>query len=274
MKGKAAMPAPDSTLAMFSLAGRTAVVTGAGGLLGRQHCRALAEAGALVVATDIDAAACERTVASLRADLGGTPAGPIHGVAADITDRGSLEKLRAEVLRLGDRLDVLVNNAAINDKFDEGASRRVDRSSRITRSRPFGRALDVNVTGMFLACQVLGARDGAAPAREHRQHRLDLRPGRVPTSASTRPDGSQGFYKGPVYPTSKGAVLAFTRFLATDWGRRGRPREQPVARRRRGGAGAVFRREVRPTNAARPHGRGARAARRDRCTWPATRRAT
>ncbi len=217
MKGKAAMPAPDSTLAMFSLAGRTAVVTGAGGLLGRQHCRALAEAGALVVATDIDAAACERTVSSLRADLGGTPAGPIHGVAADITDRGSLEKLRAEVLRLGDRLDVLVNNAATNDRFDEGGDPAASTKFESYPVEAFRRALDVNVTGMFLACQVLGGE----MARRRR--------GSIINIASTyglvgpdqriyrRPDGSQGFWKSPVYPTSKGAVLAFTRYLATAW---------------------------------------------------------
>jgi NAD(P)-dependent dehydrogenase (short-subunit alcohol dehydrogenase family) len=221
------VPTPDLP-ATFSLAGRTAIVTGAAGLLGRQHCRALAAAGATVVATDVDAAGCQLVASELAdeavragAELVGTPAGRVHAVAADITVPASLVRLRDAVLRLTDGIDVLVNNAAVNDRFEEGAD--VAELSRFENYplESWRRALDVNVTGTFLACQVLGGE----MVRRGR--------GSIINIASTygmvgpdqriyrRPDGSQQFWKSGVYPASKGAVLAFTRFLAAYWADRG-----------------------------------------------------
>ncbi|MES1164560.1 MAG: SDR family oxidoreductase [Verrucomicrobiota bacterium] len=198
-------------LPSFSLAGRVAVVTGAAGLLGREHCRALAEAGATVVATDLDESACADVERQLRDE--GWPTA--RGIAADITDRDSLVRLRDEVLRTHDRIDVLVNNAALNEKV-EGASAEATRFEHFPVEQ-FRRILDVNVTGTFLACQVLGAE----MARR--------RAGSIINIASTyglvapdqrlyrRPDGTQILWKSAGYPASKGAVLSFTRFLAAYW---------------------------------------------------------
>jgi NAD(P)-dependent dehydrogenase (short-subunit alcohol dehydrogenase family) len=212
--------APDAEtppLAAFSLAGRVAVVTGAAGLLGREHCRALAEAGATVIATDLDLAGCHQTARALN-DAG---LRHVHPVAADITDADALGRVRDAALLAGDRLDILVNNAALNDRFaDAEAAARLSRFESYPLEA-FRRALDVNVTGMFLACQVLGAEMAKRGS------------GSIINIASTygmvapdqriyrRPDGGQAFWKSPAYPASKGAVLAFTRFLATYWAERG-----------------------------------------------------
>ncbi|HVR64501.1 MAG TPA: SDR family oxidoreductase, partial [Polyangia bacterium] len=174
-------------------------------------------------------AACADVARALAAE--GLPG--VVGMAADITDAASLRALRDRVLRLHDRVDVLVNNAAINDRVagavagaDGDSDADADAAARLLRFEEypeelFRRALDVNVTGTFLASQVLGAE----MARR--------RSGSIINIASTygmvgpdqriyrRPDGTQGFWKSPVYPASKGAVLAFTRYLATYWAERG-----------------------------------------------------
>jgi len=206
----------DSTLAAFSLAGRVAVVTGAAGLLGRQHCRALADAGATVIATDRDEIGCEGVARGLR-EQGLTG---VHAVAADITDLASLGHLRDQVLRIGDRLDVLVNNAAINDRFQ--SSEEAARFSRFETYplASFREALDVNVTGTFLTCQVLGAemvrRQGGSIINVASTYGMVAPDQRI----YRRADGTQVFWKSPVYPASKGAVLALTRFLASYWAER------------------------------------------------------
>jgi len=207
----------NSGTAMFSLAGRVAIVTGAAGLLGRQHCRALADAGATVVATDRDVAGCETVAAELRR-LG---CADVHAIPADITSAESLAQLRDAALSLGDHIDVLVNNAALNDRFDD-----TEDASKLSQFEHYPldkwrQALEVNVTGTFLCCQVLGS------------EMVRRRRGSIINVASTygmvapdqriyrRPDGTQSFWKSAAYPASKGAVLSFTRFLATYWSDRG-----------------------------------------------------
>ena len=102
----------------FPLRGRTAIVTGALGLLGREHCSALAEAGARVVAADLDGWACAELAGATAAKHGGDSI----GIALDVTREDSLREARDAVLRNFGSIDILVNNAAINDKFEDPAS--------------------------------------------------------------------------------------------------------------------------------------------------------
>jgi len=201
--------------ASFELSGRVAIVTGALGLLGREHCAALAAAGAHVVLTDVNADALSSAATRLRE----SGAAEALGVAADITNEGDVNALRDRVLDRFGRIDVLVNNAAIDDKFGSNAAEE-SRFEQYSVER-FRRQLDVNVTGVFLCCQRLGS------------VMAERGSGSIINVASTyglvapnqdlylRPDGTQPFFKGAAYPASKGAVLQFTRFLAAYWGERG-----------------------------------------------------
>jgi NAD(P)-dependent dehydrogenase (short-subunit alcohol dehydrogenase family) len=196
----------------FTLAGKVAVVTGALGLLGRNHCRSLARAGARVVVTDLDDAACR----GFAADLGE----PHVGVGANLTRREDVERLLGATLDHAGSADVLVNNAAVNDMFESPLA-----GAELSRFESYPldlwqRSLDVNVTGTFLCCQVVGAE----MARRGRGSIINIAStyGLVAPDQSlyVRPDGTQTFFKSPSYPATKGAVLALTRFVAAYWGKR------------------------------------------------------
>ena len=205
------------TTQMFSLADRVAVVTGALGLLGRHHCHALAEAGARVAVVDLDAERSRRLADDLRQAHGR----PMLGAAVDITSADALRRFRDQLLESFGQIDVLVNNAAINDMFENPQAAAEQSRFEHYPLELWQRSLDVNVTGTFLCSQILGAE----MARRGRGSIINVAStyGMVAPDQSLyrRPDGTQSFFKSASYPTTKGAILAFTRFLAAYWGRAG-----------------------------------------------------
>ncbi|MET3666551.1 SDR family NAD(P)-dependent oxidoreductase [Caulobacter sp. 1776] len=90
------------------LDGRVAIVTGAGGGLGRAHALYLASQGAKVVVNDLDRGAAERVAAEIA-----TAGGQAIGVAASVTDEAAVGAMVAQVMDRWGRIDILVSNAGI-----------------------------------------------------------------------------------------------------------------------------------------------------------------
>jgi len=198
---------------IFSLKGKTAIVTGAIGLIGKKHCEALAGAGANVVVADMNEEACEAFAVSLD---------DRHlGVELDVTNEASLKAARDKILAKYGTIDVLVNNAAINDMFENPELAKEQSAFENYPLSSFRKSLDVNVTGVFLASQVFGtvmAEKGSGSIIN-----LASTYGMVGPDQSIYRDkeGNQTFFKSAVYPVTKGAVINFTRFLAAYWGNKG-----------------------------------------------------
>jgi NAD(P)-dependent dehydrogenase (short-subunit alcohol dehydrogenase family) len=198
---------------MFSLKGKTAIVTGASGLLGKHHCFALAEAGAKVIAADIDLVAAQNLARLL---------GDGHmGVGIDVASDLSVMEAKEEILERYGKIDILVNNAAINDMFENpNAALELSKFENYPISL-WKKSLDVNVTGVFLCSQIFGSVMAEAKGGSI----INI----ASTYGVTAPDqklyqnekGEQIFYKSASYPTTKGAVISFTRFLAAYWGDKG-----------------------------------------------------
>jgi NAD(P)-dependent dehydrogenase (short-subunit alcohol dehydrogenase family) len=192
-----------------------AVVTGAAGLLGPHHCAALASAGAAVVAADLDARRAEQVAGEL-AERGL----PVVPHALDVADPASVRELADAVQHRFGRLDVLVNNAAVDEKVERGSGAPGGDLERYPLEL-WERTLRVNVTGTFLCCRVLGS--AMARAGGGSIVNVSSTYGLVAPDQSLyrEPDGAQSFFKSAAYPTSKAAVLGLTRYLAAWWGSAG-----------------------------------------------------
>ena len=204
-------------LKQFSLEGKVAVVTGALGLIGKQHCYALAEAGANVVVTDMNQEKCVAFASELSSHFQRS----MLGFAADITKADSLKALRDAILKAFGKLDVLVNNAAINDMFENPTAAAELSKFENYPLELWQKSLDVNVTGVFLCTQILGtemAKRGTGSIINVASTYGIVAPDQ---SLYKKPDGSQNFWKSAAYPATKGAVISFTRFLAAYWGNKG-----------------------------------------------------
>lgn len=198
---------------LFSLSGKTAIVTGACGLIGTKHCEALAAAGANVVAADMNAETCAAVAAKL---------GPQHmGIGFDVTNEEAVKKAKDEILARYGSIDVLVNNAAINDMFENPAMAAEQSRFENYPIGMFRKSLEVNVTGVFLCSQVFGS----VMAQQGKGSIINV----ASTYGMVGPDqsiyvnreGKQVFYKSAAYPATKGAVINFTRFLSAYWGNKG-----------------------------------------------------
>lgn len=207
---------------IFSLDDKVAIVTGACGLLGTQHCEALAAAGARVVAADLDEQAAGALAAKLGGRHGKTPGEGWHtGIGMDVTNVASLQAARDRIMGLFGRIDVLVNNAAINDMFENPLLAGQQSMFENYPLEMWDRSWKVNVSGVFLCSQVLGG----VMAEQGSGSIINI----ASTYGVVAPDqsiyrneaGGQTFYKSPAYPVTKSAVIGFTKFLAAYWGNKG-----------------------------------------------------
>ncbi len=176
------------------VAGKVAVITGAGSGAGRAAALLFARHGAKVVAADLNLAWAEQTVSAIAAEAGSALA-----VFCDVADEIAVERaVQAGVERFG-RLDIMYNNAGITvtPRSGEGLRRFVD-----TTQAEVDRLLAVNVTGVINGCKVA-----------IRQFEAQGGGGVIVNTASV--SGLIG-YGGTVYGATKGAVVALTRTLAIE----------------------------------------------------------
>jgi len=117
-------------------------------LIGKEHCRALAHAGATVIVADLNLEACVEFASTL-------PNGAV-GLSFGITSEMEVMAAAAWVDSKFSGVDILVNNAAINDHFQTDADILSISSFENYPVDMFEKSWEVNVKGMFLCSQKFG----------------------------------------------------------------------------------------------------------------------
>jgi len=177
---------------MFGIAGKVAIVTGAGRGIGLEVARGMGRLGARTVLADLDESAVTQASGGFRED--GIDA---LAIPTDVTSEPSVEAMAQRVVERYGRIDILVNCAGV--LYNESALEFDMEKWQLV--------MDVNVRGTFLACRAAG------------RHMLARKEGRIVNFSSIR--GLQGREKYHAYGPSKGAVDMLTRTLAVEWAKEG-----------------------------------------------------
>jgi len=179
------------SLDLFSLEGRTALVTGANTGLGQAIVVALAEAGADIVAVG-------RSPLDETAEMVASAGRRLHAVTADLSQHGAAAEAAAAALKAAGEIDILVNNAGVirrNDALDFSEA-------------DWDLVLDTNLKSAFFLSQAL-ARGWIASGRG----------GKIINIASML--SFQGGLRVASYTASKSGLAGLTRLLCNEWAARG-----------------------------------------------------
>jgi NAD(P)-dependent dehydrogenase (short-subunit alcohol dehydrogenase family) len=204
----------------FDLTGKTALITGAAGLLGLEHAAALLESGANVILTDVYQSGLDRNVETLS---GKNDRRHFSAHTMDVTSRDSIHSLASKLGAEGRRVDILVNNAAIDPKVKDAQMLEMSRLENMTL-RDWELQLAVGLTGAFLCTQVFGSRmaaDGHGGVILNiasdlsvfsPDQRLYRKPGLEPDQQPVKP---------VTYSVIKAGLVGMTRYVATYWAEQG-----------------------------------------------------
>ena len=201
----------------YDLSNKSALITGAAGLLGGQHARAILQHGGAVVLTDVDQAGLESESEMLAKQYGQRK---VMFFLMDVTNEASINLVLKKLAVSGVHISILINNAAIDPKVSLKDS--LTESSRLENFSidQWNMELAVGLTGTFLCSKIFGtamaesemsgviiniASDLSVISPDQRLYSKDgLKPDVQPVKPIT-------------YSAIKAGIIGLTRYLATYW---------------------------------------------------------
>jgi NAD(P)-dependent dehydrogenase (short-subunit alcohol dehydrogenase family) len=194
----------------FRLDGKVAIVTGAAGLLGLQHAIALSEFGARVILTDLDLESCEKRARQINQKT------KIETLAirSDVTSQPSWQAVLERVLSSFGQVDILVNNAAFTT---QSRSANYNASFSNFPLQDWRQILDVNLTGTYIGCQVIGSQ----MVKQTSGSIINMASIYGVVSPHHRMYSGTEIHQPAAYSVSKAGVIALTRYLGTLWADQG-----------------------------------------------------
>lgn len=200
-----------SKAGLFSLKGKSAIVTGGAGILGRRFCDGLARHGANVAVVDLDAKAAKK----LAAEIAKEHRVKVAGLGCDVSSPSSVVAMVKKVVSALGGVHILLNNAASKSRDLDAFFAPFEKYSLAE----WRKVTSVNVDGVFLVAQAVGAQmvrqgTGGSIIQTASIYGIMAPDQRIYEGSSYRgrPIGSPA-----VYSASKGAVVALTKYLAAYW---------------------------------------------------------
>jgi NAD(P)-dependent dehydrogenase (short-subunit alcohol dehydrogenase family) len=195
----------------FDLQGKNVVITGGVGFLGQHFLKSLSAAGANVAVTFVDNPEGAQMLAEEVSKEFGTT---VMAIGMDVTDEKAVKEGFAHVREKLGSVDVVVNNAAIDPKFDASA----DKNTKLFENYPpeiIRKGVDVNLVGYVLVAQ-----EAVKQMKEKGGVIINISSiyGEVGPDQRIYPNGTQ---KPVEYAITKGGVVMLTKWLATTYGAQG-----------------------------------------------------
>jgi len=200
----------------FELTGRFALITGGAGLLGKEHARALLQAGADIVLWDINSLALAEAKLKLCYEY---PDRNILTKVVDIASEEAVKDAQSELKVAAISISILINNAAINPKYDSEIT-----GKSFSRVENFGLEdwnfqIGVGLTGAFICSKIFGtlmAEKGAGVILNISSDLSIISPDQRLYAITGREKESQPV-KPITYSVIKSGLIGLTNYLATYW---------------------------------------------------------
>ena len=193
---------------IFDFSNRVVVITGAAGLLGSEYANGFCQAGGNVVLADKNFAKCKKLATELEKKYGVKPL----AVKLDVTNPNSIKKMINQIIKKFSKIDVLVNNAIFPEIGKIKKTKFEDFPLDIWK-----KGIDVNLTGMFLCSQQIGE----IMVKQKNGVIINISSIYGIIGPDQRIYGKTKIVKSVLYSTTKGAVINFTKYLASYWNRTG-----------------------------------------------------
>lgn len=176
----------------FSLAGKTALVTGAGAGIGQAIAMMFGRKGAKVILADMNEDACKDTASRM-----GAAEGQVFCLHCDVSSKVRIDEAVAKAAAMTGRLDILVNSAGVG---------LIDSAENLSLEY-WDKTMTVNLRGTFLMSQAVG--------------NVMIRQGGGKIINLSSQGGIVALDKHVAYNASKAGVIAVTQVLALEWGKYG-----------------------------------------------------
>ncbi len=203
----------------FRLDNKNALITGAAGLLGREHALAILEAGGNVVLTDIS----NKELNKVKKDLQKKNIiGTVTSFNMDVTSKKDISRVSKLLSKSKKRIDILINNAAINPQVKNKLSSKNESRLENFSSLSWDKEIEVGLKGAFLCSQIFGslmASDGKGGVILNISSDLSvISPNQKIYEIDNGPQNEQPV-KPVTYSVIKVGLIGLTRYVATYWAR-------------------------------------------------------